>query len=53
MPVKKKPAAKKQTKIRKAHPVYVCRACGLELIVTKGAVATDQFVCCDRVMKSK
>jgi len=53
--MKKKKATKKLAKkrVKAKGPVYLCRTCGMEVVVTKEGTGINSLVCCDQVMYKK
>lgn len=55
----KKLAKKKITKKAKKRvpkikgPVYLCRTCGMEVVVSRAGAGITNLVCCDQVMEKK
>ena len=45
-----KPAKKR---VKAKGPVYLCRTCGMEVVVTKEGTGINSLVCCDQVMDKK
>jgi ribosomal protein L37AE/L43A len=51
---KKKVAKKPKKRVSKTkRPVYICRTCGMEVVVSKAGVGITNLVCCDQVMEKK
>lgn len=54
MKKKKKVARKVAKKVTKpSGPVYFCRSCGLELVVTKEGAGIINLVCCNQALEKK
>jgi|UniRef100_A0A7C6A826 desulfoferrodoxin-like iron-binding protein len=52
--MKKKQVKKKVKKTTKPKgPVYLCRTCGAEIVVTKEGAGITNLVCCNQVMEKK
>jgi len=53
--MKKKKITKKPVKraAKPKGPVYLCRSCGMELVITKEGAGITNLVCCNQMMEKK